>query len=357
MKYHQPVLLNKVIAGLKVRVGGRYIDATVGDGGHTMEILKKGGIVLGLDRDEEAIETAGKRLGNYLKEGKLMLVKGNFDQIGSLTSRYQDAKAGSHDSAPFGRSARDDGGVRFDGILFDLGLRSGQLESEGRGFSFQRDEPLDMRMDKDLAVTAGDLVNGLGERELFELFVKLGQVNRARAVAEAIVLVRWDKTIETTGELAGLVEKVLPRRGKLHPATKVFMALRMAVNDELGSLERALPQACELLVPGGRMAVISFHEGEDRIVKRFFRSGVHQVGVLSGSTPLRRPRPHVDRLRAPQSNVAGTFDVPLERGPFARHPSSLIEINKKPIRPGKEEIMTNPRARSARLRIGVRSKE
>ena len=302
---HIPVLLNEVMEGLKVRPGERYIDATVGDGGHAMEMLKRGATVLGIDRDGEAIETAGKRLGNYLKEGKLMLVKGNFDQIGNLASRYQDAKAGSLDSSAKGGLARDDGGVRFDGILFDLGIRSGQLEDGGRGFSFQRDEPLDMRMDKDLAVTAGDLVNGLGRKELFELFVKFGQVERAKAVAEAIVRGRREKPVKTTAELAGLVERVLPRQGKLHPATKVFMALRMAVNDELGSLERALPQVCELLVPRGRLAVISFHEGEDRIVKRFFRQN-----------------------------------------------SQLEEINRKPIRAGADEVNINSRARSSKLRIG-----
>ena len=291
LKYHQPVLLDEVMAGLKVRAGRRYIDATVGDGGHAMEMLKKGATVLGIDRDGDAIETAGKRLGNYVKEGKLMLVKGNFDKIGEI------GEIGG-------------GKESWDGILFDLGVRSGQLEGEGRGFSFQRDEPLDMRMDPELTVTAADLVNGLGRNELYELFTKLSQVERVRVVAEAIVRARADKLIKTTGELAGVVERVLPRRGKLHPATKVFMALRMAVNDELGSLERALPQAVGLLAPEGRLAVISFHEGEDRIVKRFFR------------------------------NV-----------------SQLTEMNRKPIQAGVEEMDFNPRARSAKLRIGERNKE
>ena len=221
-----------------------------------------------------------------MKEEKLMLVKGNFDKIGEI------GEIGG-------------GKESWDGILFDLGVRSGQLEGEGRGFSFQRDEPLDMRMDPELTVTAADLVNGLGRNELYELFTKLSQVERVRVVAEAIVRARADKLIKTTGELAGVVERVLPRRGKLHPVTKVFMALRMAVNDELGSLERALPQVCELLVPRGRLAVISFHEGEDRIVKRFFRQN-----------------------------------------------SQLEEINRKPIRAGADEVNINSRARSSKLRIG-----
>ncbi len=324
---HIPVLLDEVITGLKVRAEGKYIDATVGDGGHTMEMLKTGATVLGIDRDPAAIERTKRRLKKEIKEGKLILMRSNFDKLQEVAAifapvsslaKFADQVGVLSGSTPLRRPRLHVDRLRalergsFDGILFDLGLRSGQLEEGGRGFSFQRDEPLDMRMDRDLAVTAADLVNGLGKRELFELFVKLGQVDRAGAVAEQIVRRRQEKPIKTTAELAGLVEKVLPRRGKLHPATKVFMALRMAVNDELGSLERALPQACELLVPGGRLAVISFHGGEDRIVKRFFRSG--------GS-------------------------------------GSLAEVNKKPIRPGEEEIRMNPRARSAKLRIGVRSKE
>jgi 16S rRNA (cytosine1402-N4)-methyltransferase len=177
-------------------------------------------------------------------------------------------------------------------------------------------------MNPSLAVVAADLVNGLGKRELFELFVKLGQVEKARAVTEEIVRARREKPIKTTAELAGVIEKVLPRRGKLHPATKVFMALRMAVNDELGSLERALPQAAGLLAPGGRLAVISFHEGEDRIVKRFFRESSAVIPADAGI--------YFDRFRVKPG---------------------MTEVNKKPIRPGSEEVKLNPRARSAKLRI------
>ena len=323
------------MAGLKVRAGGRYIDATVGDGGHTAEILKKGGIVLGLDRDEMAIERTRQRFETEIEKGKLTLMKSNFDKLNEIVASFAPvsslakfarspspiaiapgkplaalgvASDGSSltrkfaNFANFGGAKPTDKG--FDGILFDLGMSSGQIEESGRGFSFQKDEPLDMRMDPELAVTAADLVNGLGKKELFELFVKLGQVERAKAVAEAIVRGRREKPIKTTAELAGLVEKVLPRKGRLHPATKVFMALRMAVNDELGSLERALPQATELLASEGRLAVISFHEGEDRIVKRFFRENCQ-----------------------------------------------LEEINRKPIQAGADEVNVNPRARSAKLRI------
>ncbi len=307
MKYHQPVLLNEVMEGLKVRAGGRYIDATVGDGGHTMEMLKRGAIVLGIDRDGEAIERTRQRFETEIEKGRLILMKSNFDKLNEIVMSFAPDFANFDGAKPVNRE--------FDGILFDLGLRSGQLEDEGRGFSFQRDEPLDMRMDPELAVTAADLVNGLGKKELFELFVKLGQVERAKAVAEQIVRGRREKPIKTTAELAGLIESASPRRGHLHPATKAFMALRMAVNDELGSLERALPQAVGLLVSGGRLAVISFHEGEDRIVKRFFRR--------SGSSSL----------------------------------AKFAEVNKKPIGATAEEITMNPRARSAKLRIGVRSKE
>lgn len=286
-RYHEPVLVNEVLEGLDVKPGGRYIDATIGDGGHAKGIMDRGGMVLGIDQDREAIERVSMRLKKEIEQGDLRTVQGNFDHIGDI--------------------ARENGFNRVDGILFDLGMSSFQIEESGRGFSFQQDEPLDMRMDGDLSVTAADLVNALGKRELTELFRRFGQVERAPLVAGTIVEERKQRPIVTTTQLSDLVSRVNPRRGRLHPATKVFMALRLAINDEFGNLERALPQACELLVAAGRLAVVSFHEGEDRIVKGFFR---------------------------------------LESG-------RIDEIRLSPISPTDEEIARNPRSRSARLRIGI----
>lgn len=232
-------------------------------------------------------------------------MKSNFDQIGDFAGSYQNRFARSLGSPS--ASSGSLGMTTWDGILFDLGMSSHQIDASGRGFSFQKNEPLDMRMDPQLAVTAADLVNALGKKELTNLFIKFGQVEKAAAVAEAILAKRKSGNISTTGELAEIVEKVIPRRGMLHPATKVFMSLRMAVNDELDSLDRALPQAVQLLAVGGRLAVISFHAGEDRIVKHFMNE-----------------EPGIEML------------------------------TKKPIEAGEDEVETNPRSRSGRLRVGVR---
>jgi 16S rRNA (cytosine1402-N4)-methyltransferase len=285
---HQPVLVKETIAELKIRHGGKYIDATLGGGGHTAEILKRGGTVLGLDQDEEAIERLKKRFETYIEEGKLTLMKGNFIHIGN--------------------TAQDNGFEKVDGILFDLGMSSDQFES-GRGFSFMKDEPLDMRMDAELGVTAADLVNALGQSELSGLFSRHAQVERAGEIAGAIVESRKLRPVKTTKELVEIIGSVpaYRRQKDLHPATKVFMALRIAVNNEPENLELALPQASGLLTAGGRLAVISFHQGEDRIVKQFFRSG-QAFGIK--------------------------------------------EINNKPIVAGEEEVRSNPRSRSAKLRVG-----
>lgn len=285
---HIAVLLKETIDLLDIKTGKKYIDATLGGGGHTAEILKRGGMVLGLDQDEEAIERLKKRFETYIEEKKLTLMKGNFIHIGNI--------------------AQDNGFEKVDGILFDLGMSSDQFES-GRGFSFMKDELLDMRMDSDLGVTAADLVNALSQRELLGLFSRLGQVERAGEIAGAIVESRKLRPVKTTKELVEIIGSVpaYRRQKDLHPATKVFMALRIAVNNEPENLEMALPQASELLTAGGRLAVISFHQGEDRIVKQFFRSGQ-------------------------------TFGIK--------------EINNKPVVAGEEDVRLNPRSRSAKLRVG-----
>ena len=285
---HVPVLLEETVNLLKIKKGKKYIDATLGGGGHTKKILESGGLVLGIDRDPEALTRIKNELSDYIKEGKLTIHRGNFENLDTI--------------------AKENGFGTVNGILFDLGMSSDQFES-GRGFSFMKDEPLDMRMDPDLGVTAADLVNALSQKELFGIFTKFAQAERAREISGAIVESRKLRPIKTTRELVEIIESVpVYRRQKdLHPATKVFMALRIAVNDEPGSLERALPQACGLLAEGGRLAVISFHQGEDRIVKQFFRGG---------------------------------------------QTMGMAEINKKPIMASANEVKLNLRSRSAKLRVG-----
>ncbi len=278
---HVPVLLREVGELLRVRPNGKYIDATVGEGGHAQEILRRGGRVLGIDQDPAILAVARRRLGP-----KVRLAQGNFREIAAI--------------------AKERGFTEVAGVLLDLGISSWQLEKSGRGFSFQRDEPLDMRLSPQLTVTAADLLNGLNRNELEELFQKYGEEKRARLLAAAVVRARSLKPFRTTFDLVRVVEKVVRKRGRTHPATKIFQALRIAVNDEIGSLRSALPRAFEVLGRGGRLAVISFHSLEDREVKRFFRKMAEE-----------------------------------NRG---------VILTEKPIRPTEKEIAENPRARSARLR-------
>ncbi len=282
------MLLRETIDFLNIKKGKKYIDATLGGGGHTAEILKKGGVVLGLDQDQEAVERLRQRFETEINERRLIVMKGNFMNIGNI--------------------AQDNGFEKVDGALFDLGMSSDQFESN-RGFSFMKDELLDMRMDSDLGVTAADLVNALSQKELSGLFSRLAQVERAGEIAGAIVESRKLHPVKTTKELVEIISSVpaYRRQKDLHPATKVFMALRIAVNNEPENLEMALPQAAGLLETGGRLTVISFHQGEDRIVKQFFRNG-QRFGIK--------------------------------------------EINNKPVMAGEEEVQLNPRSRSAKLRAG-----
>ncbi|TSC54407.1 MAG: 16S rRNA (cytosine1402-N4)-methyltransferase [Microgenomates group bacterium LiPW_31] len=287
-KFHEPVLLKEVIGYLNIKPGRKYIDATVGGGGHSKAILKLDGQLLAIDCDPEAIEAARERLSTACPDASWRLTQGNFKDLTKIAGKY--------------------GFEKIDGVLFDLGVSSYQLETPQRGFSFNLEGPLDMRMDPSLEVTAADLVNGLNKGELEELFKKFAQEYSARRIAEAIINARRLKPIKTIGQLVEIIENAVPRRGGLHPATKVFQALRIAVNDELNNLKAALPQAMALLNPGGRLTVISFHSGEDRIVKQFLR---HQAKE-----------------------------------------GKLRLITKKPIRVSAEELSANPRSRSAKLRVG-----
>jgi 16S rRNA (cytosine1402-N4)-methyltransferase len=295
---HVPVLLSEVLAGLAPHSGGRYVDGTLGGGSHAAAVLDASapdGRLLGIDADPAALAAAGARLAAFGERARL--VHGNFREIGRL--------------------AREHGFDGVDGLLLDLGVSSHQLDTPERGFSFAADAPLDMRLDPTAGATAADLVNETPEGELADLIYRYGEERGSRRVARFIAEARRKRPIETTGELAELVARALGgRHGKLHPATRTFQALRIAVNRELESLELALPQAVDLLAPVGRLAVISFHSLEDRIVKLFFRS---------------------------ESGYGGS-----------EQPARLQIITKKPIEAGEQEARANPRSRSAKLRIAER---
>ncbi|OGY25084.1 MAG: 16S rRNA (cytosine(1402)-N(4))-methyltransferase [Candidatus Woykebacteria bacterium RBG_13_40_7b] len=286
--FHKSVLLKEVLEVLDPKPNKKYIDATIGGGGHTQGILEKGGVVLGIDLDPEAIEYCQKGLISYLEEKKLLLSQGNFTDLAKIASRL--------------------GYERVSGILFDLGVSSHQIEKAERGFSYLRDTTLDMRMDPKLKVTAADLVNALNEGELYELFTRLGEEPYARRLARAISKSRINKQIKKSSELIEIIQKNSPGYGRVHPSIpRVFQALRIAVNDELNNLKIGLIESLGLLEKGGKLVVISFHSLEDRIVKNFFKGKAEE-----------------------------------ER----------IEImTKKPILASVEELNLNPRARSAKMRV------
>lgn len=273
--FHVSVLLQEVIEALSIEPGKLYIDATLGGGGHTFEILKRGGKVLGIDWDEEALEYVTKRVkGSKFQIGKdITLAKGNFKDIVQI--------------------AKENGFENAAGIVFDLGVSSHQIEKPERGFSFQREGPLDMRMSKDLAVMAKDLINGLNKGELYELFLKLGEEHAARTISSSIISARGIKPIETTAELAEIVQGAYGLKGEVKPFMKaranqkVFQALRIAVNDELNNLRDALPSALEILGPKGRIAAVSFHSLEDRIVKwKFVQFQTEGLGAILTKHPV-----------------------------------------------------------------------
>jgi 16S rRNA (cytosine1402-N4)-methyltransferase len=295
-EYHKPVLLEEVIRGLQVKQGGRYIDGTLGGGGHTVEILALRASVLGIDVDQDALSYVQKRskeLGQKITEN-LTVIRGNFKDID--------------------RIAKEEGFDQVNGILLDLGVSSFQLDKAEKGFSFLREGPLDMRMDQTLEVRAADLVNGLNRTELEEVFRKFGEERNAKKIAQTITIERQFKKIQTTIDLVSIIEKAYgvtneilspKRRGEI--SMRVFQALRIAVNDELGVLRDVLPKALVLVKPQGRLVVITFHSLEDRIVKQAF--------------------------------------LDFERKKLGR------VITKKPLVATEQEMKENSRSRSAKLRI------
>jgi 16S rRNA (cytosine1402-N4)-methyltransferase len=306
---HVPVLLDEVIEGLAVCPGGVYMDGTLGGGGHAEAILDRcapDGLLFGLDRDPHAVARARRRLSRYGKRVRLEV--GSFGDL----DRWAEVCAGG----------------RFDGVLLDLGISSDQLEDPGRGISFMRDGPLDMRMDARAGKTAADLVGAMAESEMESLFKVYGEERQARRIARAIVAARAERPITRTLELAGVVEKAVGRRGRIHPATQIFQALRIAVNDELDTLSRGLEAALDALKVGGRLAVISFHSLEDRRVKVFMRA--HEG--------------HEESLPSGGSRWVGI--TPPMRA-----------IHRRVTVPGEQEIRTNSRARSAKLRVAERLAE
>jgi 16S rRNA (cytosine1402-N4)-methyltransferase len=296
-------MVAEVLAALEVKPGRKYADGTVGGGGHAAAMLAASapdGWLFGCDRDGAAVEAAQNRLAEF--SGRFEIRRGNFSELSGMLER---------DS--------------YDGILIDLGVSSPQLDIAARGFSFQQDGPLDMRMDTRQELTAADLVNRLGADELARIFWELGDEPQSRRIARAIETDRRQRSFTTTGQLAGMIERVTPRHGKkTHPATKVFQALRMEVNDEIGSLRRGLAGMQKILKPGGRLAVITFHSLEDRVVKEFGRE---------------RTRDYV---------FPGEVDVPELRQPRA---PEMRWVQRKAIKPGEAEMAENPRSRSAQLRV------
>ena len=300
---HQPVLLAEVIEALRPRSGGRYADGTLGGGSHAEAILRASspeGWLYGCDRDPAALEAARERLKGFT--GRFEIRQDNFSRLAEWIGQ---------------RSC--------DGVLLDLGVSSPQLDQAERGFSFQQDGPLDMRMDPGQPATAADLINELSETELSRIFWELGDEPESRRYARAIVQERRQGRFERTGQLARLIERLTPRRGsRTHPATRVFQALRMATNNEVDSLKSGLAAAWAVLKPSGRLAIITFHSVEDRIVKEFGRD------------------------KARDYTVRGEVDLPDFREPRAAEGRL---VTRKPITAGEEELRGNPRARSAKLRV------
>jgi len=298
---HQPVLYKEIIHALQPQTGGRYVDGTLGAGGHARGILEASapdGQLLGLDVDPQAMTIARKTLAPY--EHRIHLVQASYTTLSAQLNQL--------------------GWDTVDGIVLDLGASSMQLDTAERGFSFMQDAPLDMRFGPQTALTAADIVNGFSEEELADLIYKYGEDRDSRKIARAIVNKR---PLHTTLELADVIENISPRQGnRLHPATRTFQALRIAVNEELSSIELVLPQAVANLKPQGRFAVISFHSLEDRIIKRFFR----------GQSK--------DLVNPPYEQIYET-----------ERKATIKEVNRKPIMPSEDETKDNPRARSAKLRI------
>jgi len=306
--YHKPVLLNECIGNLNIKPDGTYVDGTLGGAGHSEEIYKRleeTGILLGIDQDEEALAASRERLEAVGGKGKLILVKGNFRNIGDICNEY---------------------GIRqVDGVLLDIGVSSHQFDEAGRGFSYKKDAPLDMRMDRSQELNAEIIVNEYAENALKEVIRKYGEEKWASRIAEFIVRSRQKGRIKSTVELAEIIKAAIPaaaRREGPHPAKRTFQALRIEVNDELGALKEALESSISLLKPGGRICVITFHSLEDRIVKTVLKE------------------------------KAQPCTCPKEFPACMCGKSAQIRIlTRKPITAAPEEIEENPRSRSAKLRV------
>lgn len=297
---HIPVLYHEVLDLLRPVPNGRFLDGTVGAGGHTAGLLERSapaGRVLALDRDPEAIAYAQKRLASFGQ--RVVLVNASYVEMGTLAPAH--------------------GFTSFDGILLDLGLSSRQLDDATRGFSFMQEGPLDMRFDPTQGETAADLINNLGEADLADLFWRYGEERQSRRIARLVVAQR---PFHTTTQLANAIARGVPQRRRIHPATQVFQALRIAVNDELAAVEQGVKTAVTLLRPSGRLAVISFHSLEDRFIKQFFRQ-LSQECICPPAQPI--------------CTCAARATVRL--------------VTRKAVKATSEEIAANSRSRSARLRV------
>lgn len=306
---HTPVLLNEALEYLEPKQGGVYIDGTLGGAGHSVEIAKRiipKGVLIGIDQDSNAIKASEKRLDAY-KEN-VIIVHDNFRNIKTIAEGF--------------------GYKEVDGVLLDIGVSSYQLDEEERGFSYMHDGPLDMRMDRDRDYNASDIVNNASESELTRIFRDYGEEKWASRIAGFITEERKSGRIDTTFKLIDIVKKAIPaaaRREGGHPAKRTFQALRIAVNDELDALKQTVESAAEILKPGGRLVVITFHSLEDRIVKTFFKN-------------MEKPC-----ICPPQLPICVCGKEPL-----------LKVITKKPVTAGEEELLTNPRSKSAKLRAAER---
>ncbi len=305
---HVPVLLRECLDGLNIRPDGIYVDGTAGRGGHSLEIAKRldTGRLLCIDRDAEAVRYTSELLAPY--GDRVRVVKGNFRELGRILT--------------------ENGIERADGMLFDLGVSSPQLDDAERGFSYLHDAPLDMRMDRDETLSAYQLVNSASEAELSRILYTYGEERYARRIAAAIVKARSERPVQTTLELAQLIRSAVPAaalREKQHPAKRSFQAIRIAVNDELGALADMLEQAMDRLSPGGRLAVISFHSLEDRLVK--------------------------NAIRARENGCTCPPGLPVCACGFRR---TMRSVSGKPITATESELENNPRSRSAKLRVAER---
>ena len=297
MSSHISVMLAETVDALNVRVGGVYGDGTLGRAGHTREILRRGGRVIGIDRDDDALKAAASLSAEGLKA-----VKGNHGNVAEIV--------------------KSEGLESVDGILLDLGVSSPQLDEGERGFSFRADGPLDMRMDRSCGMTAADVVRDFDEIALTGIFREYGEEPNARRIARAIVKARGEASIKTTLQLAEIVERTVGRRGAHHPATRVFQALRMHVNDEIGELERALAGGLGCLKPGGRMVVITFESLTDRVVKRFFAAHAGKMVSLQ------------------QGGQRWEGELPR-----------VVQITRRAVVATESEVAANPRSRSAKMRV------